>query len=224
MINIQKHKIIYYKTDPKVIVIENFFDKDTNVLILKDTFKAKEKFKDAGVGKNVINKKMRSNKWWDIQQEDPELKTTNIGNIFTKAIQDSYLHQICKTAFSPINQLENTTRGELQVVTYGNKQEYNYHTDKFALSNHRILTMVYYFFKEPKQFRGGNLEITDGLVYNGKILKQSPKPIVKTINIKNNMLVIFGGSLAHKGTQVLLNNNKFENGKFAITFWIGYQQ
>jgi len=65
-------------------------------------------------------------------------------------------------------------------------------------------TSVTYLFKEPKKFSGGNLNFPD---------------FDYTIEIKNNMMVLFVGSIMHESTLLSMEDKSHMsgNGKYCIT-------
>lgn len=81
-----------------------------------------------------------------------------------------------------------------------------YEDDTYYLPHWDVarFTSVNYFFKEPKQFIGGNLNFPD---FN------------YTIEIKNNMMVLFVGSILHQSTTLTSADKTLfsGNGKYCIT-------
>jgi Rps23 Pro-64 3,4-dihydroxylase Tpa1-like proline 4-hydroxylase len=63
-------------------------------------------------------------------------------------------------------------------------------------------TVASYFFKEPKVFTGGNLHFPE---------------FDYTIEIENNMLVLFVGCILHTSTPLKMKPTKEKNGKYVIT-------
>ncbi len=86
---------------------------------------------------------------------------------------------------------------------YENSDYYKSHTDKAMFS------LVTWFNKEPKRFAGGNFKFTD-LDY--------------TIEIENNMCVIFPSFLWHEVEEIkITETSKYEpNGRFSMTQFLVY--
>lgn len=85
---------------------------------------------------------------------------------------------------------------------------FNYYEDKDYYLPHRdksIMTCVFWFFKEPKMFVGGDLFFPE---------------IDKTIEIKNNSMIIFPSYAFHEVTEITMNDNAEPNncnGRFSIS-------
>ena len=89
---------------------------------------------------------------------------------------------------------------------YEDAEEYKAHIDTSRF------TMLNYFFKEPKQFTGGNLYFKD---------------FDCTIEIKNNMVVFFCGAINHASTKLISNDfyDKFSGyGKYCVTKFLGIKE
>lgn len=89
-----------------------------------------------------------------------------------------------------------------------------YENGDYYDSHHDIscYTLVYWLFKEPKRFQGGDLIFTE---------------IDSRISVKNNMAVLFPSWIDHKVEEIVMPGNikKFKsNGRFCFTtfFSIGY--
>jgi Rps23 Pro-64 3,4-dihydroxylase Tpa1-like proline 4-hydroxylase len=89
---------------------------------------------------------------------------------------------------------------------YEDAEEYKGHIDTSRF------TMLNYFFKEPKQFTGGNLYFKD---------------FDYTIEIKNNMVVFFCGAINHASTKLISNDfyDKFSGyGKYVVAKFLGIKE
>jgi SM-20-related protein len=68
----------------------------------------------------------------------------------------------------------------------------------------RRITFVYYFFKEPRAFVGGELKFSRGPVYRPQ----------------NNAIVFFGSSQGHSVERVTIPHDSFEHARFTLNGWI----
>ena len=86
---------------------------------------------------------------------------------------------------------------------YENADYYKSHTDR------AVFTAVTWFFEEPKKFKGGNFKFTD---------------LNKTIEIENNMCVIFPSFLFHEVDEITMDNidENIPNGRFSMTQFLVY--
>ncbi|MCS6823109.1 MAG: 2OG-Fe(II) oxygenase [Cytophagaceae bacterium] len=104
-----------------------------------------------------------------------------------------------------------------QVSYYGNDDHYRWHYDTIPGDTSRIITMIYYFHSLPKKFSGGQLCLTDGLLWGENIVGQSA---TTEIEPQNNRLVIFDSKYLHTVLPVS-NNVSFHTGRFSANIWIG---
>lgn len=92
------------------------------------------------------------------------------------------------------------------------------HTDD---SDGRLkITLLYYFSKIPKAFRGGALEFyeTDATRQSG----HSDKAVVK-IEHEDNLLIAFPSQTYHGVTDVELDSIEFEDGRFVVVGFLGVE-
>ena len=98
---------------------------------------------------------------------------------------------------------------ETHLTAHNDGDYYLWHTDnKSERVRDRIITYVFYFNMEPKQFSGGELGI----------YPENAEPIY--ITPENNTMVIFKSSLLHEVKPVSCPSRIFENGRFTLNGWI----
>jgi SM-20-related protein len=106
---------------------------------------------------------------------------------------------------------------EVQLTCSGDGEYYKPHRDNNndRLGSRRI-TCVYYFHREPKAFRGGELRI-----YTPATGRSSP-PRVQYVDIepRQNRLVAFPSSLNHEVRPVSLRSNRLADRRFAMNAWL----
>lgn len=78
----------------------------------------------------------------------------------------------------------------------------------------RMLTMVYYFHREPARFSGGALRLLP--------MRQPPEGMPRCAEIypKRNSIVAFAAWAPHEVLPISVPSGKFEDGRFAINFWV----
>jgi len=222
MMDIENHQITIYRNPIYLIIIKNFFMKQVSQDILNEIEKDQDMFTEGSISTaNRIDKRIRSNIVYypdTVYQKD---RTQSV--ILTRideAIKHAYIHQLLSNAPSPICDLPMTNYSETQVSRYGDDQKYDWHVDTIN-SSRRWLSLVYYAFKEPREFEGGNICFTNGLTYDSKLVKQEPEPEILSILPENNMAAIFGARTAHMVMPTKAPKN-FMSGRFSINCWIGY--
>ena len=212
-----KIKVIYYPV--KILVFEDLFSKEDNQKIYKEAISLENKFEDAVIGAGLI-KDFRSNKtcYYDTVYSDRS-KSALLSSVDSLYSQNVEFRETVTSFGYPFNFFDSTTTHETQVSNYGRQNEtYKYHIDKMSNST-RAITFVYYFFKEPKQFKGGEIEFTNSPIYDGFPVDKKYKKI--TLKPKNNMAVIFDSTAAHHVRST--TSKDFKSGRFSVNSWIGFK-
>ena len=106
---------------------------------------------------------------------------------------------------------------ELQIAAHGDgaffKQHIDTHTEIENNSKSRVISAVFYFFTEPKKFKGGELVLHPFPFLDGSDTSVILKPI-------SNSLVIFPSFGMHEVLKVNCPDLPFQNWRFAINCWI----
>lgn len=226
MFEVKDQEIEVIRKPVDALVIRNFFGKKRTKEFLKHIDHIKSSFNDATVGSgNIgnIRRDIRNNKVIYLDQVFPDITKSVLGNALIEAIQSSWLQQVTACSFSPVFDLDKTTISEIQVSRYGDSNEkYEWHIDAHPNSIDRWLTLIYYFYKEPKKFKGGKLSLTNGIIYNSKLANQKPEPEILEINPENDMAVLISSKTPH---MVGLTNSPktFIDGRFSVNMWIGFK-
>ena len=104
---------------------------------------------------------------------------------------------------------------EIQLTASGNGDFFKLHRDAGEDDGTaaRTLTYVYYFFREPQGFSGGNLLLTDdsGANGQGKVLAMRPQ---------NNRLVAFRADQLHEVEPVFMADDIFSERRFTVNGWL----
>jgi len=110
---------------------------------------------------------------------------------------------------------------EMQMTSSNDGDFYKTHPDADYYNGYgdvkrRRLTFVYYYFNEPKPFKGGNLKIYE---FSDTERRKFDENNFETIVPENNMLIFFESDFWH---EVDLVNCEpiFENSRFTINSWI----
>ena len=85
----------------------------------------------------------------------------------------------------------------------------------------RFISMVYYFFKEPKGFEGGEICFTNSPIYNCHPIKEPNFKEEHYIEItpENNMLVVFSSNLPHSVKDANASDKSFI--RYSAQVWVG---
>ncbi len=117
-----------------------------------------------------------------------------------------------ETDFGMTHTPPNSTQMEL--VAHGDGAFYRPHTDTFTGDQYtpggrRLLTMVYYFHREPRCFTGGRLRIFD--LGGGQTIDVEPV---------HDSLLVFPSTARHEVERVSCPDGAFADGRFAVNIWL----
>ena len=204
--------------DPvELIIIRDIFTKKENSEILAEAIKNKKTFKTGKIGGAGEKKSFRSNtsSYYDELYAMDRTKSKLL-EIISKVFSNRKFEEILSSFTYPVNLFNDTNFHEIQVSRYGDKgQLYKYHTDSDGT---RIISLVYYFNKEPKKYKGGEIQFTRSPIYDGMTFNKNETPI--TITPENNMAVIFGSRVSHR-VLATTSPKTFDSGRFSVNCWLG---
>jgi len=210
-------KIEVYSWPIPHLIFYNLFKDKQNKEVLKEALSLKSKFKTATIGRG-LDKTFRSNIvcYYD-EVFDGKRNKSKLLTYLDDVFNTPRFREILSSFYYPMTEFMSTTTHESQVSRYGSKQKYDWHIDRFA-SNTRMISLIYYFYMEPKKWKGGQLEITDSPIYDGKTIDKNPT--IKIIEPKNNMAIVFGSSIPHR-VRPTSSSKSFIRGRFSVNCWIG---
>lgn len=201
--------------DPvQLIIIRNVFTKKDNKEILAEAIKNKSSFEPAKAYSNGQDVRSNLVSYYDLLYSYNRKKSKLLESI-NKCFKNIKISQILSSFSLPINMFTHTNNHETQVSRYGDQgQNYLYHIDH---DGNRLITFVYYFHKEPKKYKGGEIQFTRSPISYGKPVDKNEELI--TITPENNMMVIFGSKVPH--TVLPTTSPKtFDEGRFSANIWL----
>ena len=106
---------------------------------------------------------------------------------------------------------------EMQITASNHGDYFRWHSDNAhdEIAS-RLVTFVYFFHREPKQFQGGELRLYDSQLEHGTYV---PKETYRTIIPQQNQAVIFLSSLAHEIMPVQCGSKQFVDSRFTVNGW-----
>lgn len=114
--------------------------------------------------------------------------------------------------FFPISQIES------QMTSHNHGNYYKIHNDNGSPDTAtRELTYVYYFYREPKSFSGGELQIYDSKIENNCYVGAES---FKTVEPRNNSIVFFLSRYMHEVLTVNCPSQAFADSRFTINGWV----
>lgn len=110
------------------------------------------------------------------------------------------------------------SRVEAQITASNDGDFFRCHSDNgHAQIASRQLTFVYFFHREPKAFRGGELRIYQSRRENGGYAATTQW---KSITPEQNQIVFFASSLLHEITPVACPSQGFVESRFTVNGWL----
>lgn len=107
---------------------------------------------------------------------------------------------------------------ESQLTAHNDGNFYKIHNDNGSKETAtRELTYVYYFYREPKKFSGGELVIYDSKVENNFYVSAES---FKTVEPRNNSIVFFLSRYMHEVLRVNCPSKSFADSRFTINGWV----
>jgi Rps23 Pro-64 3,4-dihydroxylase Tpa1-like proline 4-hydroxylase len=107
---------------------------------------------------------------------------------------------------------------ETELTAHNDGNYYKIHNDNGSWeTTNRELTYVYYFYREPKPFSGGELVIYDTKTENNSYVKGDS---FKIIEPRNNSLIVFPSRYLHEILPVRCPSQSFADSRFTINGWI----
>lgn len=108
---------------------------------------------------------------------------------------------------------------EIEMVAHADGGFYTRHIDTCTgpsrpESGDRVISCVYYFFRQPKSFSGGELRL-----YPLRS-KAEPAPAAIDVAIENDTLVAFSSWMPHEVLPVSNPSTAFEDSRFSINCWV----
>ena len=107
---------------------------------------------------------------------------------------------------------------ESQMTAHNHGNYYKVHNDNGSPDcASRILTYVYYYYREPKSFTGGELVIYDSKIENGYSVAADSR---KVIQPTNNTIIFFPSHCMHEVLPVSCPSEYFADSRFTINGWV----
>ncbi|MEW6493000.1 MAG: 2OG-Fe(II) oxygenase [Cyanobacteriota bacterium] len=107
---------------------------------------------------------------------------------------------------------------ETQLTSHNDGNYYKVHNDNGSPDTAtREFTYVYYFYREPKAFSGGELVIYDSQIENNFYVKAES---YKAVEPRNNSIVFFLSRYLHEVLPVSCPSKAFADSRFTINGWV----
>ena len=180
------------------LIIDGTYSIEEQIQIYRELDILVDKLQDSDEARSAKDKngRFKNNKGVFLNEIYTKIKFSNILTNNRKLFYDDVKNKLieCHYAYKLFN---NTNFDTTLLSYYDNGDSYFSHTDK------AVISMVTWFYKEPKNFTGGEFKFTD---YN------------LNIEVKNNRTVIFFSSYKHEVSEVtIVNKTATTSGRFTIS-------
>jgi len=139
----------------------------------------------------------------------PEFSELMVNRI--KAILPDVLRKLNIPSF-PLGEIE------AQLTMHNDNNFYKLHNDSGSPETAtRFFTYVYYFYREPKAFSGGELQIYDSKIENNFYVASAT---FRTVEPRNNSIVFFLSRYMHEVLRVSCPSKAFADSRFTINGWV----
>lgn len=107
---------------------------------------------------------------------------------------------------------------ESQLTAHNDGHYYRIHNDNGSPDTaSRVLTYIYYFYREPKPFSGGELRLYDSKVENNFYVQADS---FKDIEPRNNSIVFILSRYLHEVLPIHCPSKAFADSRFTVNGWI----
>lgn len=135
---------------------------------------------------------------------------------------DFFQQKVIATLPSVLNSLNRphfeVSNSVIQLTAHNDGSYYTVHSDaNTEATKTREMTYVYYFYKQPKTFSGGELRMYETGVDGQSLYKRG---MFKDIEPRNNSIVFFPSRLLHEVMPVNCPSKQFEDSRFTFNGWL----
>ena len=187
---------------------ENFLEPVLAQGLLEYSTRNYSNFKEATVHKgamNVINKEYRRSLVYRDLGEFKEQIIFQITDLLPEIFDKLKINPFVINAF------------ETEIAAHGDGAFFSEHIDTFTGNEDRqkarAISVVYYFFTEPKQFEGGELKLIPVEFIPGEDEAVSLTPL-------HNSLLVFPSFAPHEVLPIKCPNVEFADWRFTVNCWI----
>lgn len=223
-------KIEYFTEPFPHFVIDNFLTLKAAREILKECIDLKPFYEQAKVmGDTHLvpdNCDLCKSKQKTLRHMSRDNETLSLDSMFEKkrhksptlefleqAITSQTFFTVMDKADSIFPILNQVTTSESMISRYGKCDFYGWHQDNDIgdMREKRVITVSYYINKEPIKFKGGNL-----------LLRYDDGVKIKEVIPKHNRAIIFPSNKIHAVEYVDLSGKAWDEGRFSIQYWLGF--
>lgn len=186
------------------VQIDNFFSQEERSRLLNYVLQQELAFVPTSTSTNDLNYRRSM-----VLHSFPEFSEMMSERI--QAIMPNVLSNLGLPSFS-VSQIE------AQLTAHNDGNYYKIHNDNGSSETaNREFTYVYYFYREPKPFSGGELLIYDSKIENNFYVAAES---FKTVEPRNNSIVFFLSRYLHEVLPISCRSKAFADSRFTINGWV----
>ncbi len=187
------------------VFLENFLSPTENQEILDIALSKKEQFVGSSTTTQAVNYRQSSILYATLFPE--------FYNLMRNKLLQTLPIILPKLNHQPFN----VSQVEMQLTAHNDGCFYKIHNDSGSEKTYtRVITYVYYFHQEPKQFSAGELRLYETELKGGAAISNHK---YKTIEPRNNSIVFFDSRCKHEVMPVSCPSRQFEDGRFTLNGW-----
>ena len=184
--------------------LENFLSEEEHQHLIKFVMQQKSNFVSSSTSTSDLNYRRSS-----VLSVFPEFSALILKKI--EAVLPQVREKYALPPF-PVAQIES------QLTAHNDSNFYKVHNDNGSPDTAtRILSYVYYFYREPKGFEGGELRIYDSKIENNIYVQAES---YQTVEPLNNSIVFFLSRYLHEVMPVKCASKSFADSRFTINGWV----
>jgi len=199
-----------------LICIDNFLGNEHADKILQECIDLRQQYEHGKIfdklGTKKLDVRVRANDVLyidDIFRDSPG--RSDIISILRVKISTGQCRDIWSQGHFLFDTINYSNRFDFVVSRYGTGNFYSKHRDTGVTKiRHPIVTLVYYVNREQGLFSGGALRLWN----DDESISFQPK---------HNRVVVFPSSLIHEVESVTSSSDRWEDGRFSINLWTGFQ-
>ncbi len=188
----------------EILVLKNFLPADLNRRLMEYA---------AAQEKNFVPSTVTTNEA-DYRNSRVLYKPSEFSRLFRDILTSNFSKVISSL------DIEQLSLGEIevQITSHGDGGYYKVHRDSSAPQiASRVISFVYYFYREPRKFTGGEFRIYDGTVSDGAYRRSER---FTDLVPENNSIIFFPSSRYHEVLPVLAPSELFADGRFTVNGWL----
>ena len=197
------------RADKAYETIREFLGPDLNFRLLDFVLANESRFEQSGVGKTGSH--------------DPTFRVSSILSdlgpfkaLIEQRVLDLVPSLIMKLGLTPFT----PTGVEIEAAAHGEGAFYRRHIDLFTAAERneeadRLISLVYYFHKDPKSFSGGLLRLYPSPGVAGRLDEPATD-----VTPEQDLAIAFSSWMPHEILPVSCPSGRFSDSRFAINCWV----